>query len=86
MVRARKRSRPGYQPGNMPPRRGYTRRPEFITELSHMKVLDLLVWDFLPHHAFHNAIANQPLLEGMRFRTFKEFYKGQLKLFVVRVE
>lgn len=50
-----------------------------------MKVLDVLVWDFMAADTFHSAIRNQPAVEGMRFRTFKELYKGQLHLFVVRV-
>lgn len=50
-----------------------------------MEVLEVLVWDFLKSNVFANAIKHQPRLEGMRFRTFKEFYKGKLQLFVVRV-
>lgn len=74
-----------YRHGRVPPRKGYARRPAFLAALGAMEVLDVLVWDYMSAAAFHSAIKHQPVIEGMRFRTFKDQYRGKLKLFVVRV-
>jgi hypothetical protein len=50
-----------------------------------MRVLDVLVWDYMTAAQFHSLTKYPVALVDMRFRTFKEFYKGKLKLFVVRV-
>jgi hypothetical protein len=80
-VERRKRRRRGEQRKSGRP----TRRPDLISELAEMRVLDVLVWDYMTAAQFHSLTKYPVALVDMRFRTFKEFYKGKLKLFVVRV-